>query len=175
MARNANTVYWVGDDVDGSHQGNTTCRITLLLGNEVMVVPKVMIMENDHEFVQDMWDENMEALKEDGEGYSLRTVTDEEADTLYADRIQVEGEVRAEGHEAFEDGLDADDNPHDEDEDPENYWEWAEGWMAAYADKHGEEWDPEEDALQEEERDRADIAASKATMGRWFHEECAIS
>jgi hypothetical protein len=167
--RNENTVYWVSEAEDGSHEGHTTCRITLLLGTQVMEVPRVMTMENDHGMVQDMWEENLEA------GCELRDVSEEEAKRLYRRRIRVEGEIQAEGQEAYHNGLDADENPYAPSEF--DHEEWHEGWARAYAEERGEEYDPEEDARIENERERreyrADLAASKATLGRWFHEEMA--
>jgi hypothetical protein len=169
--RNENTVYWVGDDEDGSYQGHTTCRITLLLGLEILEVPGVMIMENDFDGVQDMWEENIKQFEAGEEGYVLRQVTAEEADRLYAQRfyLYVEGEARDAGDAAYREGVEYCDNPHVE--DSEEHWDWSLGWEKAYAEDNGEEYDPEAADLREKQQNKADLAASKDTLKRWYHEE----
>ena len=169
--RNEHTVYWVGDEEDGCYQGSTTSRITLLCGLQVMEVPGVMIMENDFEEVQGMWEENLAEVEAGEEGYVLRTVTPGEAQRLYDNRCLVQGEIHAEAQEHYQDGLMLDDNPYAE--STADHDEWIEGWMEAYAEEQGQEYDPEEEHLREREEHRADLAASRKTLQRWYHEELA--
>jgi hypothetical protein len=173
--RDEDTVYWVGDVDDGSHEGYSTSRITLLLGTEVMEVPGVMIMENDFDMVQGMWEENLEQVEAGEEGYALRQVTVEEANRLYAGRfyLHVEDEARNAGHAAYHAEVEYGDNPHVE--DSEEHWDWSTGWERAYAEDNGRDYDSEEDDRQERRQYRADLAASKATLARWYHEELALA
>lgn len=78
--------YYVGEDTSGS-----LTKMTLLCGNKVMVIDDVLIAETDADSIAEAWGENEEML-ESGEAdcCTINDVTDEEADVLWAERIEEE-------------------------------------------------------------------------------------
>jgi hypothetical protein len=85
--RNIEQVYLVGMDEFGSYNGSTTVTMRLLKGNEVLEVDDVLYVETDADSLAGAWEENVDMMDEVGDGVRLETVTDEEADRLYALRM----------------------------------------------------------------------------------------
>jgi len=172
--RDHDIVYLTDTYEYGACQGNTTETMELLLGNQVMTVDDVMIGDMDFESIQEAWESNIEYAEAGDEGYTLREVTDAEADALYATRYEFDDQdevdaaaVEAAGRDAYDDGQWVTDNPYNEETQEEDYNYWLSGWEDRYMEMRGMPYDPED----EHEQEAADDAASTETLLRWFHEE----
>jgi hypothetical protein len=85
--RDANTVYLVGMDEDGAHEGMTTSKMVLLRGNEVLEVAGVAYVEDGE--LHYAWEDNLDMMGAGLDGITLRAVTDAEANALYEQRMEL--------------------------------------------------------------------------------------
>ena len=89
--RNANTVYLVNVTAGAYYaglyaSGSTNC-IHLLRGNRLMIVPDVLIMEEDQDLFL-MWSENHELLLAGEDSCVIQNLTNEQADNLFKSHIR---------------------------------------------------------------------------------------